>query len=170
MSNENLLLIPKILKALKVEEAKELKEEWLIFTPLAQGSNSHSDTLRIWKMMDMQPPILQSWLCVDPAEMNYETVRWLFLLFFLLQSITFFHLFLHPSLPWAWISQLGQPLCMAGTSFMWSLAYWANFFRLFAVVYNPSTQRKDSYSSLPVDGALSIPVTFFEELVACLNA
>ena len=35
---------------------------------------------------------------------------------------------------------------------------------------NPLGQRKYSYSLLPVDGTLSIPMTYFEESVSCLNA
>ena len=47
----------------------------------------------------------------------------------------------------------------------------AHFFKLLNVVNNPFSQRKESYSLLPVDGALSIPVTYyFEESVSCLNA
>ena len=45
----------------------------------------------------------------------------------------------------------------------------AHFSGSFVVVNDRFTHRKDNYSSLPVDCALSIPVTYFEELVSCLK-
>ena len=80
-------------------------------------------------------------------------------------SFSSFQLFLHPLLGLL-LSQLRQPLLY------WELvlpdisACRTNFFILLVAVNNPFTQRKDSHSLSPINGALfnsRISVTYFEE-------
>ena len=74
--------------------------------------------------------------------------------YFLLSSL--------PSLP-----QLCKPLLYGRELVLHDIsACWTNFFRLLVVVNNPFTQRKDSYSWSPINGALfnfRFPVTYFEK-------
>ena len=89
-----------------------------------------------------------------------------FLAYFLLSSFPFTLSLGH------WLSQLCWPLHMAELVLTWCCGCMAYFFWLFLVVNNPFTQRKDSYSTSPIDGAslqFRIPVTFFEEWGVRLN-
>ena len=84
----------------------------------------------------------------------------------LLPNISSIHLFLCPFVLRLWLPQLRQPLLYCGNYCLGDInACRVNIFRLFVVVNNPFTPRKDSYSLLPVDGTLSILLEFFEESV-----
>ena len=86
---------------------------------------------------------------------------------FLLTFFLSFHLFIHSPLGLDHHS-LDLPLRMARFLLRDVIARVTHFFRLFVVVINPFSQRKDSYSSLPVDGPLSIPVKYLKESVSWL--
>ena len=78
--------------------------------------------------------------------------------YFFFLPFSSFHLFLHTLLE-LWLPQLHQPLLYGGNSCYMT--------QLLVVVNNPFTQRKDSYSSSPIDDTLfnsRISVTYFKEL------